>query len=146
MRDREYLIAIFARGGILCAETLRFHDEIRDPASIGLPAPSRARAELVAAFKRSIASLSAKSLSRSDLADDTSEALRALIDKKRKAGRDVIHTGQHVSKTASDGDDQVDLLETIRRSLRQSRGKTLKQYRTLPSHNGPRRKSAANRH
>ena len=39
MRDREYLVAIFAQNGILCAETLRFHDEIRDPETIGLPRP-----------------------------------------------------------------------------------------------------------
>ena len=37
MRDREYLVAIFAKNGILCAETLRFHDEIRSPEDFGLP-------------------------------------------------------------------------------------------------------------
>ena len=37
MRDREYLVAIFAENGILCAETLRFHDEIKGPEDIGLP-------------------------------------------------------------------------------------------------------------
>ena len=42
MREREYLVAIFARNGILCAETLRFADEIRDPLSIGLPKPAPA--------------------------------------------------------------------------------------------------------
>ena len=47
MRDREYLVAIFAQNGILCAETLRFHDEVRDPQTIGFagaghaPAPAR---------------------------------------------------------------------------------------------------------
>ena len=37
MREREYLVAIFAQRGILCAETLRFQDEIREPGAIGLP-------------------------------------------------------------------------------------------------------------
>ena len=31
MRDREYVVAIFARSGILCAATLRFGDELARP-------------------------------------------------------------------------------------------------------------------
>ena len=55
MRDREYLVAIFARKGILCAETLRFHDEVRDPETIGLPRPvNPPRLCGFGAFERSI--------------------------------------------------------------------------------------------
>ena len=64
MHDREYLVAIFGRAGILCAQTLRFHDELREPSAIGLPkpkSPSRAR---VAAFERTIDAMSRKAISR----------------------------------------------------------------------------------
>ena len=54
MRDREYLVAIFAQNGILCAETLRFGDELRDPAAIGLPEVVSAPRERVATFERAI--------------------------------------------------------------------------------------------
>src|SRR5512143_3185211 len=37
MHGRDYLMAIIAEGGILRAETLRFHDELRTPEQIGLP-------------------------------------------------------------------------------------------------------------
>ena len=34
MRDTEYLVAIIAEDGILRAQTLRFHDELRSPDAI----------------------------------------------------------------------------------------------------------------
>jgi len=37
MRGREYLVAILGADGLLRAETLRFADEVRRPADIGLP-------------------------------------------------------------------------------------------------------------
>ena len=37
MRGKEYLVAIFAEHGILRAETMRFADELRSPADVGLP-------------------------------------------------------------------------------------------------------------
>jgi DNA end-binding protein Ku len=37
MRGKEYLVAIFSENGILRAETMRFADEIRSPADVGLP-------------------------------------------------------------------------------------------------------------
>ena len=39
MRDKEYLVAILAENGILRAVTMRFPDEVRDPADMGLPKP-----------------------------------------------------------------------------------------------------------
>ena len=37
MRGKEYLVAIFSDKGILRAETMRFADELRSPADVGLP-------------------------------------------------------------------------------------------------------------
>jgi DNA end-binding protein Ku len=146
MREREYMVAIFAREGILCAETLRFHDEIREPATIGLPEPSSAPKRLVAAFERSIAALSAKTFSRTELADKTAESLRALIEKKRKAGRGVLRTDQHSGRAEPAAVGDVDLLETIRRSLRQAQGDPLEDPRARSSsRTGLRGKSVAKR-
>ena len=43
MHGKDYLVAIIAEGGILRAETLRFHDELRTPEAIGLPAATTRR-------------------------------------------------------------------------------------------------------
>jgi DNA end-binding protein Ku len=121
MREREYLVAIFARGGILCAETLRFDQEIRDPQAIGLPEPAPAERRRVAAFERSIDALAAKTLSSNDLADKATAALKAIIEKKKKAGRDLIRTDHEADQVDWEEEGPVDLLQTIRQSLRQSK-------------------------
>ncbi len=118
MRDREYLVAIFAQNGILCAETLRFQDEIRDPATIGLPAVVPAIKQRVTAFERSINALQARSLSPSELVDQDTQKLKAIIEKKRRAGKDLVRVPVEGDGVDSDGESDVDLLETIRRSLR----------------------------
>jgi len=57
MREREYVVAIFARNGILCAKILRFHDEICNPETISLTERAPAKRERVAMFERSITAL-----------------------------------------------------------------------------------------
>jgi DNA end-binding protein Ku len=118
MRDREYLVAIFAQNGILCAETLRFHDEVRDPGTIGLPKPKTASRRDVATFERAIEALTAKTFPQHLLADHDTSKLTALLDKKKRAGKDVIRATDESDDANSDDEVDVDLLDTIRRSLR----------------------------
>ena len=87
MRDREYLVAIFARHGILCAETLRFQEEVRDPLTIGLSEVHPADRRRTSTFERAIDALSAKALSSSELIDTDAKALKAIIAQKRKPAR-----------------------------------------------------------
>ncbi len=124
MRDREYLVAIFARDGILCAETLRFQDEARTPAAVGLPEVARAPRASVSAFEKTIDGLSAKAIPKGELEDEDDQKLMAIIRKKVKAGKDLVRMGTDAADNddgdpnAEDGSD-LDLLETIRRSLRE---------------------------
>ena len=118
MRDREYLVAIFAKNGILCAETLRFHDEVRDPTTIGLPDPVTPARQRVAAFERSVRALSAQALPRASLADVDNQKLKSIIEKKIRSRIDIIRMNKQSAKAAAQEEDDVDLLETIRRSLR----------------------------
>ena len=122
MRDREYLIAIFARDGILCAETLRFSDELRDPESIGLPAPGPSEKSRVAAFERSIDALSGKTIS-GDCSWLTRQPKHSeSTDREEEKGRSRRDTRRMMKPGSVDAEDedQVDLLETIRQSLRHS--------------------------
>jgi DNA end-binding protein Ku len=119
MRDREYLVAIFAENGILCAETLRFHDEIKSPEDIGLPQAVKVPRQRVAAFERAIDSLLKKALPREELVDQDTKRLRAIIEKKKRAGKDLIHTDHEAADADSEEDSgDIDLLATIRQSLR----------------------------
>ena len=44
----------------------------------------------------------------------------AIIEKKRKAGRDLVRTELEPRETEAEPDEDIDLLETIRRSLRRA--------------------------
>jgi DNA end-binding protein Ku len=119
MRDREYLIAIFAENGILCAETLRFHDEITSPEDIGLVNAVPVPRQRVSAFERAIDALSKTALAQGALVDEDTKRLRAVIDKKKRAGKDLIHIDREVADAETEEDDgDIDLLATIRQSLR----------------------------
>jgi DNA end-binding protein Ku len=138
MRDREYLVAIFARGGILCAETLRFQDEIREPRSISLPEPVPPAKGLVAAFKRSIDALFARELPKDELVDKSTRTLMEIIQKKLKQGRELVRTTRQADdEEEGESEEPADLLETIRRSLHQTNGRPKKRTTTAkPSRDG----------
>jgi DNA end-binding protein Ku len=114
MREKEYLVAIFAQGGILRGETLRFHDEVRSPDEIDLPKPGRADDALVKSFARAIGALAAEELDTEQLRGEHAEALRKRIEQKRKRGQDVVTSDEiEVGEDA----EVIDLMEVLRRSL-----------------------------
>jgi non-homologous end joining protein Ku len=68
--------------------------------------------------------LSKRELADNELKDDYAERLQRLAEKKLKSGEDVVEA--KVSKASDEDvdeeDDEVDLLETIRRSLHARNG------------------------
>ena len=59
-----------------------------------------------------------EALPREELVDQDTRRLRALIDKKKRAGKDLIRTDQEAVDVDSEEDGDIDLLATIRQSLR----------------------------
>lgn len=124
MRDKEYLVAIVARDGILWAETLRFADELRPAEEVGLGEPVRGSKPLVDGFRKAIRGLEAKGVEREELADERIDRLRTLVEEKRKHGKDVVQSPRAPAKgkqRPADADEDAgeppDLFETIRRNL-----------------------------
>lgn len=119
MRGHQYLVAILSDGSILRAQTLRFDEELRSAAEIGLPKAAKAGAAAVKRLAAAIKSHTGRSLARDDLADRYAEALRRLAGGKAKAGRDVVNA--KLTATTEDtglGEAQVvDLMERLRQSL-----------------------------
>ncbi len=132
MRDREYLIAILAQGGILRAQTMRFADELRSPEDIGLPEKEKPNAKLVRSNVESIQALSKNELDTDFLRNETAEAMRKLIERKRKQKKNRIRVSKRAKENAEEenGEAGPDLLESIRRSLQQKD--------EIPDHEHPR--------
>lgn len=123
MRGKGYAVAIFAERGVLRAETLRFHDELRSPEALALPEPRREDADRVAAFLRAIESLAQDAIDPDEIVDDQAGRVLELAHRKARAGDDVFEAPQSESDTADTDDDEaggevVDLFALVRARLR----------------------------
>lgn len=117
MRAKEYLVAIFAENGILRAETLRFQDEIRTPADVGLPKTAKAKPAAVSRVAKEIASHAGKVNFREFL-DEQARRLEQLAERKQKKGEDVINAPVDVAAPEEEsGAEVIDLLAVLKNSL-----------------------------
>ena len=113
MRGKEYLVAIFPENGILRAETLRFADEIRSAAEVGLPEKKKLPAATVKKFERLIAKHSHKQLSLKEFKDEQAEKLLKLVERKRKQHKDVVQ----VEVPEREEGKVIDLMAALKKSL-----------------------------
>jgi DNA end-binding protein Ku len=113
MRDKEYLVAIFAEGGLLRAETLRFHDAVRSTRAVGLPKLARVDAAAAKRATRAVAALTEKKWNPSELTDPHA-AIRELAERKYKQKKDIVKAD---SSSTEAGGPIIDLMEVLRQSL-----------------------------
>lgn len=121
MRGKEYLIAIVAEKGILRAETLRFHDELRTPSDIELPDIDNHKADSakVRTFEKGIKMLTKDTLDRKALEDRHSQQLLERVREKLDQGEDVIDAPQAPEDESEEGGEVVDLMQVLKQSLAQ---------------------------
>ena len=113
MRGKEYLVAIFSDKGILRAETMRFADELRSPADVGLPKKKEAPKATVQKFEKLIASRSKKQFSPTKLADKQADSLLKLVKKKQSKRENVVKVEEEVETDRK----VVDLVKILKQSL-----------------------------
>lgn len=116
MRDTEYLVAIIADDGILRAQTLRFHDELRSPGDVGLAELGDADTGLRKEAERAMKRPSADELDRSQLRDRATRRLLDLVATKRDAGHDIVELDPESAVAPTD---EVDLMQVLKQSLAQ---------------------------
>jgi DNA end-binding protein Ku len=118
MRAKEYLVAIMAENGILRAETLRFADELRSPADVGLPEPAKPAPAAVRKIEKEIGKRAEAHLDRKELVDHSADRLRKLAQRKLRAGEDVVHVDEDGGSDEDGGPaDVIDLMEILKRRL-----------------------------
>ena len=113
MRGKEYLVAIFSDKGILRAETMRFADELRSPADIGLPKKKEAPKATVHKFEKLIANKSKKQFTPTTLADKQTDSLLKLVKKKQAKRSNVVK----VEEEADTDHKVIDLVKILKQSL-----------------------------
>jgi DNA end-binding protein Ku len=117
LRDREYLVAIFARDGVLTAEALRFPDEVRDADALGVSRKAKPAPAAVKTFAALIEKHAGDKFDPNKLHNEHNEALRELAAKKAKRKQDVVQTGAEVA--SDDGDaETVDLMRLLKQSMK----------------------------
>ena len=119
MRERQYIVAITAHGGVLWAETLRFSDELRDKHSVGLEA-RQASAGAVREMRAAIKGLRKARVSERELEDRFWQRLEKLVAKKRAEKRDVVEARSESTQEDS-GAEVIDLMQALQKSLAKSR-------------------------
>lgn len=113
MRGKEYLVAIFSDKGILRAETMRFADELRSPADVGLPKKKEVSKATVTKFEKMIANKSKKQFSPAKLADKQTDSLLKLVKKKQSKRENVVKVEEEVESDRK----VVDLVKILKQSL-----------------------------
>jgi DNA end-binding protein Ku len=113
MRGKEYLVAIFSDKGILRAETMRFADELRSPADIGLPKKKEVPKATVTKFEKLIANKSKKQFSPAKLADKQTDSLLKLVKKKQSKRENVVKVEEEMETDHK----VVDLVKILKQSL-----------------------------
>lgn len=113
MRGKEYLVAIFADHGLLRAETMRFADELRSPADIGLPKKKKAPPATVHKFEKLISGRSKKQLSPRKLEDEQTERLLKLVKKKGSQRKNIVE----IETEAREPGNVIDIMSVLKKSL-----------------------------
>ena len=113
MRGKEYLVAIFSEHGILRAETMRFPDELRSPADVGLPKKKKVPPATVRKFEKLIGSMSKKRMTARKLAEEQTQRLLKLVKKKSGQKKNVVR----VEVEQPERGNVIDLMSVLKKSL-----------------------------
>lgn len=117
MRGREYLVAILADEGILRAEAMRFHDEIRSVEDVGLPEAVEPDDDDVDAIRDVIEERSAEELDPEELRNRWAERLLDMAAEKRDQDEDVVEPPEG-EETDPEEERVVDIMDVLRQNLR----------------------------
>jgi DNA end-binding protein Ku len=116
MRDREYLVAILAKDGVLMAETLRFVEEVRTPESVGIAKNKAINASRINAMVDEIRAVTADQLDMQELEDDYSRRLLELANQKIAKRQDMVSLPE-VKNQSGNPDNVIDLMQVLKRSM-----------------------------
>ena len=117
MRGKEYLVALLAEDGILRAQTMRFHDELRSPADIGLPEREMGDKKLVERMREAMRQATEKQFDRGQLHNDYAQRLQHYVEAKLDAGKDVLEAPAEPEASDEEESNVIDLMQVLKERL-----------------------------
>lgn len=118
MRGKEYVVAILAAGGVLRAETMRFSNQLRTPANIGLPdSEAKPSAAEVRRLRQALDKQKKRSFDAAELEDRALQRAQKLVQKKLAAGKDVVEAPDAEEVVETGRTQILDLVAALKKSL-----------------------------
>lgn len=117
MRDKEYVAAILAENGILRAETMRFHDELRSADEVGLPDKGRAPAREVQRISAAIGARRSAAPDWDLFEDRATREIERIVERKLRTGQDVVEPPPEAIEEVEEAE-VIDIMEVLKRSLK----------------------------
>lgn len=117
MRGKQYLVAIISDGGILRAEILRFHDELRTPEQVDLPSMPEADDGRLRETEKAIRKVHADKLDEEALQDAYSRRLEKLVQRKLASGEDVVSAPEEAESSERESADVIDLMQVLKKRM-----------------------------
>ncbi len=137
MHGKDYLVAIIAQGGILRAETLRFHDELRTPEQVGLPERRATDKKTVERMSSAIKKLMHRNFDAGLLSDPQGTLLRQRIEKKLESGADVLKAPEKPAPSEAPGN-VIDLMQVLKERLQGRQPQPARSGHSAPGSGKPR--------
>jgi len=121
IRGREYIVAVKPCSKGLLVETLRFEDEIRKSETFFSDIPAKPADKDAMALAEEIIERKTAKFDASSFKDHYAAALHELVERKRKTrgGKIAVETEE---EPRPQGENVIDLMSALKRSLQKSRG------------------------
>ena len=115
IRTKQYLAALMAQDDILVLNTLRYHDELKDPSELEVPVARVSTKELDVAMR--LVEDMADEWNPERYRDTFRDDLLKRIDEKVKAGQTEEITEPEKERKAEKGAEVIDLMELLKKSI-----------------------------
>jgi DNA end-binding protein Ku len=115
IRTKQYLAALVAQDALLVLNTLRYHDELKDPSDLEVPEAKVSAKELDMAMR--LVEDMADEWEPGRYRDTFRDDLLKRIEEKVKAGQTEEITEPEKERTAAKGAEVIDLMELLKKSI-----------------------------
>ena len=123
IHTREHLAALFADGPVLVLNLLRFHDELRDPATLDLPKVGSKNARISAPeikMAEQLVDAMASQWNPEKYRDEYREDIMKIVEHKVESGKTKVVESAKPSARAPQRGKVIDIMHLLRQSVKQA--------------------------